>query len=146
MARDGVKARMQARTDAAIEKFENSLARSLLKDLLKDQRLVRDAHDVLVKASSLCKQDLELHKSNAMPLHNGVEIYHELHKSNAMPLHNSVEIYHKCIQSAINDYNADISSLSAFTPNDDRALLIAELENTLNNPRYSQDFDPYWRS
>lgn len=123
MSRQGILNKRQARTDNAIETFENNHTRStLIAKMEKDEAQL----ELLVK-SKLCKMT---YQSN---LNGGVKI------------NSATEKLTSCTLAAQEAYKSTIDIILAYHEGDHK-LLAGELDNTLNHALYSQDFEPYWRT
>ena len=118
-----VKNLKQARTDSAIEKFENSYARlSLATDIQKTH-----AKEDLFAAKELCSLTYQTE------LNNGMDLVLATAKKAS------------CFTSALQALKAATANILS-EHSSEQTDLINTLEATLNNPLYSQDFDAYWQN
>jgi hypothetical protein len=123
MSRKSVMAKRQARTDNAIKDYEHEVTKALLQITIeKDASLA-----TLNEMHNKCKSE---HAAN---INKGIA-------------HPDVDaILAMCEQKAVAEYETSFSIIEHYR-NTTIVDLAHDLDNTLNHPLFSQDFDPYWRS
>jgi hypothetical protein len=112
----------KARTESAIAAFENKMSHIIFPS--KSQQI--DAKLDLITESEKCKKNYQ------EDLNQGLNISI------------ATEKLAQCANIATGSYESSYSRIQSETEKL-RTTLIGELDGTLNNPLYSQDFDAYWQ-